>query len=198
MKPARPIFPVACEFQTEIPTILDLRERDAIAFRRAARHRRTAAARSNVCSGASASEIEAWQRAGSVDRESTLERKRISTEPAAKHDAHVQLCIGTEAIVAPKVEQAARVLRGSQRVGSRWAGHRCSRRNRSAAVLQRGVHEPSRPRIVGVRARVESQLGRRDVERPVVDERIVAPRSIAIKDREWILQVSRRPSFVAI
>jgi hypothetical protein len=36
------------------------------------------------------------------------------------------------------------------------------------------------------------------VEWSVIDERIVTPRSIAIKDREWILQISRRPSFVAV
>jgi len=131
-------------------------------------------------------------------REKLLGPLGISTEPAAKHDAHIQLCIGTEAIVTPKVEQAARVLCRSQRVGSRWGGHRCSGRDRPAAVLQLGVHVPPRPRILGVRARVESQLGRRDVKRSVIDERIVAPRSIAIKDREWILQISRRPSLVAV
>ena len=83
--------------------------------------------------------------------------KRITVEPAAEHDAHVQLRIGTETIVAAKVEEAARVVRRSQRHGSRWAPDIGA----ADVIVPRpcsnvGVQVPSRPRIVGIGARVES------------------------------------------
>src|SRR5947209_3550650 len=96
VKATRPILPVAREVETQITTVFDLCERNAVALRRAARSRRTTVARSDVVSGARAAEVEARKRSRPVDGEASLERQRIAVEPTTENNAHVELGVRSE------------------------------------------------------------------------------------------------------
>src|SRR5690349_21563398 len=87
------------ERQPHVLPVLELGERDSLALRGPSRCGWTGAARTHIRLQRGA-EIESRKRARPTDRQSTLEREWIATQPAAEHTAQVERCVRREAIVA--------------------------------------------------------------------------------------------------
>src|SRR5262249_21312310 len=194
----RPNFPAAQHVELQVAPILHLSDGDSVALGWTSGGGDDAVACAHVRTCPRAAKIETGQYAGTFGRDSSLQRKRVAAKPPTKYRAQVQLRRRAESVVAPEVEEAARVV--GRRADSQRShlGHRRDLRDGSATVLDVGVQVPARPRIFRIGTRIEAQPSGSDVKESFVHHRAGAPRLAGVEQREWVAQVARRPTLRSV
>ncbi len=130
----------------------------------------------NVRADTDSTEVEAGKCAWSAYRKASLERERITVEPAANDEPRIQLSLGRDAIVFPDVEKNSSVFDVRLEV--------------SDTVLISSVEKPTRPWIQDRIARVEQEMRLEDVHRSIVHRWIYSPISRAAKQSYYVARAA--------